>query len=169
MDFLTVDTMLGRRFYVFAVISHKTREIVRLAMTENPTREFVRQQLILFSERMASTAYVIHDNAAVLNFNFVAYGLVSINTAVEAPNMNSIIERFFRNVRREALDNFLLLGRDQIQRILEEYVAFYNTQRPHQGIHQQIPKPGEADRTSGPIRKSAVLGGLHHHYYRQAA
>jgi hypothetical protein len=33
MDFLTVDTMLGRRFYVFAVISHKTREIVRLAVT----------------------------------------------------------------------------------------------------------------------------------------
>jgi hypothetical protein len=74
-----------------------------------------------------------------------------------------------RNVRREALDKFLLLGRDQIQGILEEYVAFHNTQRPHQRIHQQIPKPGEAERTSGPIRKSAVLGGLHHHYYRKAA
>jgi hypothetical protein len=62
-----------------------------------------------------------------------------------------------------------LLGRDQIQGILEEYVAFYNTQRPHQGIHQQIPKPGEAHRVAGPIRKTAVLGGLHHHYFRQAA
>ena len=27
MDFFTVDTMLGKRFYVFAVISHKTREM----------------------------------------------------------------------------------------------------------------------------------------------
>jgi len=169
MDFLTVDSILGRRYHVFAVISHKTREIVRVAITENPTREFVRQQLILFSERMASTAYVIHDNAAMFNIDFLAYGLVSINTAVEAPNMNSIMERIFRTVRREALDNFLLLGRDQIQRILEEYVAFYNTQRPHQGIRQQIPKPGEPRRRSGTIRKSAVLGGLHHHYFRQAA
>ena len=169
MDFLTVDTMLGKRYYVFAVISHKTREIVQLAITENPTREFVRQQLILFSERMASTAYLIHDNAVMFNIDFLSYGLVSINTAVEAPNMNSIIERFFRTVRREALDNFLLLNRDQIGGILEEYVDFYNTQRPHQGIQQQIPKPGEADRTAGPIRKSAVLGGLHHHYFRQAA
>jgi transposase InsO family protein len=169
MDFLTVDTMLGKRFYVFAVISHKTREIVRFAITENPTREFVRQQLILLSERVASTAYVIHDNAAMFNIDFLAYGLVSINTAVEAPNMNSIMERFFRTVRREALDDFLLLGRDQIQGILEEYVSFYNTQRPHQGIQQQIPKPGEPERRSGPIRKTAVLGGLHHHYFRQAA
>ena len=120
MDFLTVDTMMGRRYYVFAVISHKTREIVRVAITENPTREFVRQQLILFSERMASTAYVIHDNAPMFNIDFLAYNLVSVKTAVEAPNMNSIMERFFRTVRREGLDNFLLLGRNQIQRILEE-------------------------------------------------
>ena len=169
MDFLTVDTMLGRRHYILAVISHKTREIVRFAITENSTREFVRQQLILFTERMASTAYVIHDNALMFNIDFLAYKLVSIRTAVEAPNMNSIMERFFRTVRREALDNLLLLGRDQIQVILEEYIAFYNTQRPHQGIHQQIPKPGEAQRAAGPICKTPVLGGLHHHYFRQAA
>jgi putative transposase len=54
MDFLTVDTMLGKRLYVFAVISHKTREIVRFAIAENPTREFVRQQLMLFSEHIAN-------------------------------------------------------------------------------------------------------------------
>ena len=59
MDFLTVDTILGRRFYVFAVISHNPREIVRFAITENPTREFIRQQLMLFSESMASTVYAL--------------------------------------------------------------------------------------------------------------
>ena len=169
MDFLKVDTMLGRRFYVFADISHKAREIVRFAITENPTREFIRQQLMLFNDTLASTAYVIHDYALKFNIDFLAYKLVSIRTAVDAPNMNSIMGRFFRTVRREALDNFILTGRDQIQRILEEYIAFYNTQRQHQGIRQQIPKPGEADRNRGPIRKSAVLGGLHHHYSRQAA
>jgi hypothetical protein len=40
MDFGTVGTLLGKRMYVFAIISHKTREIVRFALTENPTREF---------------------------------------------------------------------------------------------------------------------------------
>ncbi|RPH79046.1 MAG: hypothetical protein EHM80_08815 [Nitrospiraceae bacterium] len=169
MDFLPVDTMMGTRFYVLAVISHKTREIVRFAITGNPTREFVRQQLMLFSDTLASTAYVIHDNALMFNIDFAAYSLVTIKTAVEAPNMNSIMERFFTTVRREALDNFLLLGRSQIQRILEEHIAFYNTQRPRQGIRQQIPNPGEAERTPRVIRKRSVLGGLHHHYSRQAA
>jgi transposase InsO family protein len=169
MDFLTVDTMLGQRFYVFAVISHKTREIVRFAITENPTRECVRQQLMLFGETMASRVYLIHDNALMFNIDYLAYNLVSVRTGVEAPNMNSIMERFFRTVRREALDNFLLIGRSQIKRILEEYVAFYNSQRPHQGIQQQIPNPGEPEKTGGAVWRSAVLDGLHHHYFRQAA
>jgi putative transposase len=97
MDFLTVDTMLGKRFYVFAVISHKTREIIHFAITENPTREFVRQQMILLSETIASKVHLIHDNASVFNLNFLAYNLISIRTGVEAPNMNSIMERFFRS------------------------------------------------------------------------
>jgi transposase InsO family protein len=169
MDFVTVDTLLGKRIYVFAIISHKTREIVRFALTENPTREFVRQQLMLFSERIASKVYLIHDNALMFNIDYLAYNLVSVRTGVEAPNMNSIMERFFRSVRREALDNFLLTGKSQVRRILDEYIAFYNSQRPHQGLQQGIPRPGEPGITSGAIRESAVLGGLHHHYFRQAA
>jgi hypothetical protein len=169
MDFVTVDTLLGKRIYVFAIISHKMREIVRHAVTENPTREFVRQQLILFTEPIAGRMYLIHDNALMFNIDFLAYNLVSVRTGVEAPNMNSIMERFFRTVRREALDNFLLIGRSQIERILEEYVTFYNSQRPHQGIQQQIPNSGELEKTGGAVCRSAVLGGLHHHYFRQAA
>ena len=65
---------------------------------------------------------------------FLAHHPVSIKTGAEAPNMYGIMERFFRTVRKEALDNFTLTGRIQIQRILEEHIACYNTQRPHQGI-----------------------------------
>ncbi len=105
----------------------------------------------------------------MFNIDLLAYNLVAVKTGVEAPNMNSIMERFFGSVRREALDNFLIIGRAQIERILEEYVAFYNSQRPHQGIQQQIPKPGELEKKCGAVCRSGVLGGLHHHYYRRAA
>jgi putative transposase len=79
------------------------------------------------------------------------------------------MERFFGSLRREALDSFLLIDRNQIERILEEYIAFYNSKRPHQGIGQQIPKPGELEKKGGAVCRSAVLGGMHHHYYRWAA
>jgi transposase InsO family protein len=169
MDFFTVDTMLGKRFYVFAIIPHETREIIQFTITGYPTREFVRQQLMLFCESIAGRAYLIHDYALMFYLDYLAYNLVYVRTCVEAPNMTSIMERFFRTVRREALENVLLTGKSQVQRIRDEYVAFYNAQRPHQGIQQQIPKTGEPGRAEDAVRKSAVLGGLHHHYYRQAA
>ena len=112
MDFFTVDSVLGKRFYVFAIISHKTREIIQFAITENPTREFVRQQLILFSETIASRVYMIHDNALMFYLDYLAYNLVSVRAGVKAPNMNSIMERLFRTARREALESFLLTGKN---------------------------------------------------------
>jgi len=93
MDIFTVDSVLGKRFYVFAIIWHKTQEIIQFAITENPSREFVRQQLILFTESIAGRMYLIHDNALMFNIDFSAYNLVSITTGAAAPNMNSIMER----------------------------------------------------------------------------
>jgi hypothetical protein len=49
-----------------------------------------------------------------------------------------VLDPTFGSVRREALDNFLLIGRAQIETILEEYVAFYNSQRPHQGSSKEF-------------------------------
>ena len=74
-DFFTVDTVLNQRFYVYFIIYHKTREIVDFAITRNPCREFVRQQLISFGEELNSLVYMIHDNAAQFNLNYVAYGI----------------------------------------------------------------------------------------------
>ena len=51
MDFFSIDTMVKQRFYVFFIIYHQTREIVQFAITQNPGREYVRQQLIEFGDR----------------------------------------------------------------------------------------------------------------------
>ena len=46
----------------------------------------------------------------MFNIDFLACNLVSVRTGVEEPNMNNNMERFFRTVRKEALDNFLLMA-----------------------------------------------------------
>ena len=58
MDFFTIDTILNKRYYVFFIIAHKTREIVRYAVTENPTKEFVRQQIIEFEYQVNKIVYL---------------------------------------------------------------------------------------------------------------
>jgi len=39
---------------------------------------------------------------------------------------------------------------------------------PQQGIEYEIPKGYEPMR-EGKVRSKPILGGLHHHYYREAA
>jgi len=56
-------------FIVFFMIHHKTREIVQFAVTRTPTREFVRQQLMEFDQKLDHVLYMIHDQKQKKYYN----------------------------------------------------------------------------------------------------
>jgi putative transposase len=168
MDFFTVDTLLRTRFHVLFIISHETKRIVQYAISESPIKEFVRQQLIELSEKLKESAFVIHDNAFLFKQRFCDYHMTGIAISLASPNMNAIAERFIGSIRREALDHYVILNKYQLKRIVEEYVQYYNSLRPHQGLDQNIPE-GYRQQEEGEISKIPILAGLHHFYYRKAA
>jgi len=90
-----------------------------------------------------------------------------IRTAVKAPLMNSIMERFVGSARRECLDHVIILGEQHMKSVLDEYcVRYFNTARPHQSLGQRIPVPASRKTCSDASKVVAmpVLGGLHHDY-----
>ena len=98
-----------------------------------------------------------------------ASGIELLRTAYRAPKENAITERFLGSVRRECLDHLLVLGEAHLRRILAAYVGYFNSARPHQGLHQQIPAPPVEDAAcTGLVRATPVLGGLHYTYQRAA-
>jgi transposase InsO family protein len=168
-DFFTVDTISGKRLYFLFILELKTRSIVRLAATEFPTREFLKQQMILFSEEVPGEKHLIHDRGGPFcSLDYAMFGIKDVRTSVKAPNMNAYAERFVRSVRRECLDSFLIVNEKQASSLVFEYVDYYNHLRPHQGIGQDVPQ-GYEPEPCGNIRISPILGGLHHHYYRKAS
>ena len=75
------------------------------------------------------------------------------------------------SVRRECLDQVLVLGVLQLMRILKEYVGYFNRARPHQGIGQRIPEATQSpprEVKAGKVIAFPVLNGLHHDYRRAA-
>lgn len=64
-----------------------------------------------------------------------------IHTPLHAPNANAFAERWVRTVREECLDKLLIVNQAHLRRVLREYIGYYNTARPHQGIDQHIPVP----------------------------
>ena len=52
--------------------------------------------------------------------------------------------------------------------MLAEYVTFYNTRRPHQGLDQQCPVPLNVVSSEGVVQRRDVLGGIVHDYLHAA-
>lgn len=168
MDFMTIDTIFGKRFYLLIILELKSRRIVQWNLTETPTREFVKQRIALFSEDYPEKKTLIYDNAPQFtSIDYDWYDIKGINISPSAPNMNAFTERVIGTIRRESLDQFILFSEKQVRNILREYVEYYNHHRPHQGV-DRIP----AERyvpSFGNIHKDQILGGLHHNYYRSSA
>jgi len=83
MDFFTLDTILRKRFFIFFIIHLQTRQIVRHAVTTNPTRQLVRQQLTEFTWDLNSEqVYLIHDGSGefVLPQTKLEFFLVYVST-----------------------------------------------------------------------------------------
>ncbi|MCB8978735.1 MAG: transposase [Ardenticatenaceae bacterium] len=97
---------------------------------------------------------------------FESEGIHVIPTPLRAPNANAYAERWVRTVREECLDHILIINETHLQRVLTEYIGYYERARPHQGLNQQIPVPRQSLAASGPIQKRQVLGGIINDYYR---
>ncbi len=164
MDLLTIDTILGKRIYLFIILELKSRKIAHWKLTEYPSREFVRQQIIEFTNDTDEYKTLIFDNAPQFtSIDYSNYGIMGVNISLASPNMNAFVERLNGTIRREALDHFLLFSERQVRRITSEYAEYYNNQRMHQGTNK-IPD-AEIQVNTGVIKKMKILSGLHHHYY----
>jgi transposase InsO family protein len=172
-DFLPVTDLLFRPLYAFFVMEVASRRVVHVNVTRHPTDVWVAQQLREATPFGEHPKHLIRDNDSKYGPAFAhladVTGIDEVCTAYRAPKENAICERFLGSVRRECLDHLLILGEAQLRRVLRDYVAYFNTARPHQGLQQHIPDPpAEAVLQTGPVQATPVLGGLHHAYSRAA-
>ena len=144
---------------------------MHIGVTRSPTAEWTARQLRNITPFGEGPQFIIRDNDNKFGTEFdrVAKGAGTkvLRTAIRAPLMNSVCERFLGSVRRECLDHVIILGRRHLQRVLEEFgLHYFNTGRTHQGIGQRVPIPSSSQiyRKGAKINSVPVLGGLHHDY-----
>jgi len=126
VDFLHVDTVLLRRVYVLVFIEHGTRRMHLGGVTANPAGEWTVQQArhvaLTLGKRFESIRFLIRDRGS--NFTssfdavFQAVGTRILRTAVQAPRMNAICERFVGTLRGELPDRVLILGEGHLRAVL---------------------------------------------------
>jgi putative transposase len=179
-----------RQVFVLAFLNVETRRVILSPATYQPDAEWVEAQAQAFvaqaREAGLPVARVMRDRDSKFSEAFDEalrrQHVKLIKTQFRAPNMNAFVERFVQSIQQECLDHFIIFGTQHLDYLCREYVEYYLTERPHQGIgidNELLVKEGprRRRRTSDPvdlprladIRRHSRLGGLLNSYYRRAA
>jgi transposase InsO family protein len=176
-DFFTVETIFLKTIYVLFFIELGSRRVHFAGCTTNPDGSWVTQQARQLvwdlEDREPRLHFLIHDRDSkftdAFDTVFRSEGVKIILTPARAQNAISHAERWVRSVRTECLDKLLIVNQSQLRSVMSEYVDYYNTARPHQGIDLQTPICQTMQSREGSIQCRNVLGGIIHDYYRKAA
>jgi putative transposase len=180
-DFLTVDTLFLKRFYVLFLTELATRRVWLAGITTNPDGQWVAQQarnlLMTLDDEKVRPRFLIRDRDSKFTRDFDevfrSNGIRVIKAPVGAPKARAHAERGIGTVRRECLDRVLIVGRRHLQHVLATYVTHYNEHRPHRALQQRSPlhtSPAGEEQPAAQaidlqrVRRRDVLGGLIHEY-----
>jgi transposase InsO family protein len=181
-DFLTVDMVFLKRFYVLFFIELASRRVRIAGITTNPDGAWVTQQarnlvMRLDDERVRIRFLIRYrDSKFTASFDEVlrSEGIRVIKAPVRAPRARAHAERWVESLRRECLDRLLILGGRHLERVVHVYAQHYNGHRPHRSLDQRPPlaQPPPIDVPASSnvlleldrLRRRDRLGGLLHEY-----
>jgi putative transposase len=174
VDFFVVPTVTFRVLFVFIVLAHARRRIVHFNVTEHPTAQWTAHQISEAFPWEAAPRYLIRDRDRVYGPPFrtrvESMGIEEVLTAPRSPWQSPFVERVIGSVRRECLDQVIVLDERHLRRLLGDYFQHYHRWRCHRSLAMDCP---ELRPVQGPERGHVVevaeAGGLYRHYERRAA
>ena len=180
-DFFVAVTATFRQLYVFVVIEHGSRRLVRVNVTAHPSTAWTLQQLREVVGFDHAQRYLIHDRDSIfarhLDESIRALGLSVLKSPPHCPKANAICERVIGTIRRECLDWLIPMSEGHLRAILKSWVEHYNCGSPHSNLGPGVPDPPQELAlipkldsrhrlaAGALVLAKSVLGGLHHEYF----
>jgi len=112
-------------------------------VTVHPTAEWTIQQFRDGLPLDGAYRVLVHDRdgifAPAVDEAVRSMSLRVLKTPVRAPQANAHCERFIGTARRECLDWMIPLNERHLRRVLAEWIAHYNGERPHSALGPGLP------------------------------
>ena len=181
-----VWTPMGKRLaYALLFIHLGSRKVFVSPSTYHPTGEWMQQQArnatMWVEDEGLELRFLIRDRDGKFTEAFDEHfrrisGEQIVKTPFRSPITNAFAESWIGSLKRECLNAFWCFSLRQVDYIVQTYVDYYNTMRPHQSLGNALlnerdgPPTKEAIAGSiGPLRRTRLLGGLLNHYERKAS
>jgi len=169
LDLFVVRTISFKLLYSLVILGHARRRLVRIAVTTNPTAEWITGQVTDAFPWDEAPRHLIRDRDGAFGPAYTrripAMGIRDHPTAPRSPWQNGHVERLIGSIRRESLDHLIVFDEAQLRRVLKNYASYYNQVRTHLSLDKNAPD-FRLPHKLGRIASIPILGGLHHQYVR---
>ncbi|MGA9721226.1 MAG: integrase core domain-containing protein [Candidatus Binatus sp.] len=168
IDLFVVRTISFRLLYGLVILRRARRRLVRIAVTSDPTAEWIAGQVTEAFPWDEAPHHLLRDRDGAFGTAYTrrirAMGIRDHPVAARSPWQNGQVERLIGSIRRE-WDHMIVYGEAHLCEILKTYAAYYNAVRTHLSLDKDAPISRRSQRV-GSIVAIAILGGLHHQYVR---
>jgi putative transposase len=174
MDFFVVPTAGLKVLFVLVILSHGRRRALHFNVTESPTADWIAQQIVEAFPFESAPRFLLRDGDAKfggkVQRRLDAMGIQDLVTTPGSPWQNAYVERLIGTIRRELLDNVVVLNEQHLRRLLKSFVTYYNEWRTHRSLDGDAPDV-RAVRPTEPAKvvEFPAVHGLHHYYLPDAA
>jgi transposase InsO family protein len=129
-DFFSVDAAFPKRLSVFAIMDTITRQIVAVAVTNNPTADWLETVIRnVFMDVEEHPTFMVSDRDSMYcgwfrKFLSACYGITRYRTSLRTPNCIAFIERWNRTFLEDA--SLVSTGTPMIGQSTGEFNSVYD-------------------------------------------
>jgi len=150
------------------------RRVRHFNVTAYPSAEWTAPQVVEAVPWETAPRYLLRDRDGVYGSAFrqrvAGLGIAEVLSAPRSPWQSPYVERVIGSIRRESMDNGVVLHQRHLHRLLTMYFEHYHRWRCHQGLDMDCPEPRPIQaREQGAVVEVAEGGGRYRHYERRAA
>src|SRR5277367_4472543 len=130
IDMCVVPTVTFELLFAVLVLGHDRRQLLWFEVTRHPTSEWLARQITEAFPWASPLTYLVRDNDRAYGHVFrrrvMAMGIRDRPISRASPWQNGHMERLIGTLRRECLDQILILSEAHLRRILTLYASYYN-------------------------------------------
>ena len=147
----------NKQYYICAVIDLYARKIISYKIGKINSTQLVKTTFkIAYEERKPSTSLIFHTDRGS---NYISKGLNDYLKSLQithsfsrayVPYDNSVMESFFASLKREELYRKKYRLEKEFYKAVDDYIEFYNEQRPHAKLQYKTPNQKEREYREKP-------------------
>ena len=147
----------NKQYYICAVIDLYARKIISYKIGKINSTQLVKTTFkIAYEERKPSKSLIFHTDRGS---NYISKGLNDYLKSLQithsfsrayVPYDNSVMESFFASLKREELYRKKYRLEKEFYKAVDDYIEFYNEQRPHAKLQYKTPNQKEREYREKP-------------------